>query len=100
MKKFIMKLKILVTNISRVIMSLLFVNIEISFMDNVFAVSPSSVSYEITCYDVAPPYEPKQELNNILIFLVPIVIIIGVVIFIVIKKNKKTKEEKKDDKKD
>ena len=107
MKKLILKLKIIMTNISRIIMSFLFVSLNFSYVNRVFGVSKTNTPLEITCYDVAgydvgTSIETSNTLTlkNVLIILVPVVIIIGAIILIVKKKKSKSKEEKKNAKKD
>ena len=107
MKKWILKIRILLTNISRVIMSFLFINLNFSFLNKVYGVSLSDSSLEITCYDAGPEVtcyadsaiEPEIfTLKNVLIVLVPIVIVVVAVILIMKKRKKnKSKEDKKED---
>ena len=103
MKKLILRLKIIITNISRIIMSFLFINLNFSLANKVFGVSLKDIdSMQITCYDVGPSAIVSTNtftLKNVLIILVPVAIIIGVIILIVKKKKNKSKEEKKDVKK-
>ena len=103
MKKLILRLKIIITNISRIIMSFLFINLNFSLANKVFGVSLKDIdSMQITCYDAGPSEIVSTNtftLKNVLIILVPVAIIIGVIILIVKKKKNKSKEEKKDVKK-
>ena len=96
MKKFILKFKITMTNISRIIMSFLFVNLGYLFQNNVQA------SIEPTCYIAGPSTDEKVVSNSInlqkvFIIAVPIVLVIAIVSFIIIKK-KKSKTKEKDNK--
>lgn len=104
MKKMLLKIRILLTNLSRVIMSFLFINLNFSFANKVFGVSLKDIeSMQITCYDAGPSEIVSTNtftLKNVLIILVPVAIIIGVIILIVKKKKSKSKEEKKNAKKD
>lgn len=103
MKKLILRLKIIITNISRIIMSFLFINLNFSLANKVFGVSLKDIdSMQITCYEAGPSEIVSTNtftLKNVLIILVPVAIIIGVIILIVKKKKNKSKEEKKDVKK-
>lgn len=101
MKKMLLKIRILLTNISRIIMSFMFINLNFSYANRVLGVSINDLDIQMTCYDVGPPIESANTLTlkNILIILVPVAIIIGAVILIV-KKKSKSKEEKKNAKKD
>lgn len=103
MKKLLLKTRIVLTNISRVIMSFLFINLNFSLANKVFGVSIKDIEpTQITCYDAGPSEIVSTKtftLKNVLIILVPVAIIIGVIIFIVKKKKNKSKEEKKDVKK-
>ncbi|MDO4382407.1 MAG: hypothetical protein Q4C39_05050 [Clostridia bacterium] len=95
MKKQFLKFRIIMTNISRIIMSFLFVNLSFSLANRVLGFEPINKEIIATCY-AAGPDEKTFTLNNVLIILVPVAIIIGVVIFIIKKKKNKTKEEKRD----
>lgn len=100
MKKWILKIRILLTNISRVIMSFLFINLNFSFLNKVYGVSLSDSSLEMTCYDAGPDVvEPEIfTVKNVLVVLVPIVIVVVAVILIMKKRKKnKSKEDKKED---
>lgn len=117
MKKIILKTKIILTNISRVIMSFLFINLNFSLANKVLGVSLNDISTQITCYDAGPSEivstqitcygaDPSEivstntfTLKNVLIILVPVAIIIGSIILIAKKRKSKSKEEKKDVKK-
>lgn len=97
MKKLILKLKIIMTNISRIIMSFLFVNLGVLFQNNVQA--NVQVSMEPTCYVAGPSVDEKVVSNSInlqkvFIIVVPIVLVIALVSFIIIKKKKSKKKEK------
>ena len=101
MKKRFLKLKIIMTNISRVIMSFLFVNVGYLFRNSVLAVEPTcydvgpSVRAEVTCYAAGPSASNSINLEKVFIIVVPIVLVIAVVSYIIIKKkkSKKKKEE-------
>ena len=55
MKKRFLKFKIAMTNISRVIMSFLFVNVGYLFRNNVLAIKASdTIGAEVTCYATGP----------------------------------------------
>lgn len=93
MKKLILKLKIIMTNISRIIMSFLFVNLGSLFQNKVQA------SIEPTCYIAGPSVDEKVVSNSInlqkvFIIAVPIVLVIALVSFIIIKRKKSKKKEK------
>lgn len=93
-----LKLKIILTNIRRVIMSVLFVNL--AFMNKVFAgrVFPD---LGVTCYDRGPePVEPVFTIKHVFIGLVPVVLVLGIVICIVKKHKNKSKKEENNDKQD
>ena len=96
MKK--LKFKILITNIRRIIMSFLFINLGVLFRNKVSGAV-------VTCY---APIPTKPEISiwdkivdfcqeNVFILLVPLVLIIITIIFATkrIKENKKTTEEGK-----
>ena len=102
MKKRFLKLKIAMTNISRIIMSFLFVNLGYLFRNTVLAIkaSDTTVINEPTCYSTAPYATAPSASNSInlekvFIIVVPIVLVIAVVSYIIIKKkkSKKKKEE-------
>ena len=101
MKNILLRTKIVLTNISRVIMSFLFINLNFSLTNKVLGTSLKDIDpMEITCYEAGPNkiVSPNAfTLKNVLIILVPIAIIIGVIILIV--KRNKAKKEKKDVKK-
>lgn len=103
MKKILLKTRIVLTNVSRVIMSFLFINLNFSLANKVFGVSLNNIdSLQITCYDAGPSEIVSTNtftLKNVLIILVPVAIIIGAIILIVNRKKNKSKEEKKDVKK-
>lgn len=103
MKKLLLKTRIVLTNISRVIISFLFINLNFSLADKVFGVSLKDIdSIQTTCYGVEASEIVSTNtftLKNVLIILVPVAIIIGIIILIVRKKKNKSKEEKKDVKK-
>lgn len=93
MKKQSLKLRIIMTNISRIIMSFLFVNLVALFQNNVQA------SMEPTCYIAGPSVDGKVVSNSInlqkvFIVAVPIVLVVAIVSFIIIKKKKSKKNEK------
>ena len=94
MKKIILKFKIIITNISRVIISFLFVNLSSFFQNGVQA-----TSMEPTCYIAGPSVDEKVVSNSInlqkvFIIAAPIVLVIALVSFIIIKKKKDKKSEK------
>lgn len=103
MKKLILKLKIIMTNISRIIMSFLFINLNFSLANKVLGATIGDVTQlQITCYDTGPRETLSTNtftLKNVLIILVPAAIIIGVIISIVKRRKNKSKKEKKDVKK-
>ena len=87
MKKILLKTRIVLTNISRVIMSFLFINLNFSLANKVFGVSIDSM--QITCYGAEPSEIVSTNtftLKNVLIILVPVAIIIGAIILIVKRK--------------
>lgn len=95
MKKRFLKLKIAMTNISRVIMSFLFVNVGYLFQNSVLAIKASDIVAEPTCYAAGPSAPGAINLKKVFIIAVPIVLVIAVVLFIIVKKkkSKKKKEE-------
>ena len=103
MKKILLRTRIVLTNVSRLIMSFLFINLNFSLANKVFGVSVTDIdSMQITCYDAGPSEIVSTNtftLKNVFIILVPVAIIIGIIILIVKKKKNKSKEEKKDVKK-
>ena len=103
MKKLILKLKIIMTNISRIIMSFLFINLNFSLANKVLGTTIGEViEPQITCYGAGPRETLSTNtftLKNVLIILVPVAIIIGAIILIVKRRKNKSKEEKKDVKK-
>ena len=93
MKKFLLKLRILFTNICRVITSFLFVNLIISSKG--IAVN-EPIIIETTCYAVGPPVNTSKTGHEVNIFaiLVPVVIVVaGIVIFVIHMKKRKNKKE-------
>lgn len=55
MKKILLKTRIILTNISRVIMNFLFINLNFSLANKVFGVSVKDIdSMQISCYDAGP----------------------------------------------
>ena len=102
MKKRFLKFKIIMTNISRIIMSFLFVNVGYLFQNSVLAVknpnrelTPADLTgQELSCYIAGPP---RFELN-VFIIAVPIVLVIALVLFIIIKKKKSKKNKKEEEK--
>ena len=103
MKELILKLRIIMTNISRIIMSFLFINLNFSLANKVLGATIGDVTQlQITCYDTGPRETLSTNtftLKNVLIILVPAAIIIGVIILIVKRRKNKSKKEKKDVKK-
>ena len=104
MKKLILKLRIIMTNISRIIMSFLFINLNFSLANKVSGtyIGEAEEMPRITCYAPGPRETPSTNtftLKNVLIILVPVAIIIGVIILIVKRRKNKSKKEKKDVKK-
>jgi glucan phosphoethanolaminetransferase (alkaline phosphatase superfamily) len=111
MKKFLLKVRILLTNISRVIMSFLFINLNFSFLNKVFAETNeenllevfqlSKFSNDVTCYSVATPLSSKignalLSSKKVFFLIVPIAIVIEIIIVIVENKRKKLKKKKKE----
>lgn len=112
MKKIFLKIRIIMTNISRIIMSFLFINLSSLFQNNAQATNTNvNEPIIITCY-VAGPQNTKENfvdprklelidsmnLEKVFIIAVPVVIVIALISLIIIKK-KKSKKEKKDVKK-
>ena len=96
-----LKLKIILTNIRRVIMSVLFVNL--AFMNKVFAgrFAKEFMEQGPTCYALGPePVEPVFTIKHVFIGLVPVVLVLGIVICIVKKHKNKSKKEENNDKQD
>lgn len=95
MKKSVLKFKIIITNISRVIMSFLFVNLS-SLFPNSYA---SQSHMEITCYAPLPPdersYFASINLAKVFIIAVPIVLVIALVSFIIIEMKKNKEKDNK-----
>ncbi len=108
-----LKFKIAMTNISRVIISFLFVNLSSLFQNSVQALDANSdvhiqqglVAPEVMCYGA---YNAPQQVTfeKVFIIAVPIVLVIAGVSFLIIKRKKakknkvETKKEKKHVKKD
>lgn len=103
MKKILLKTRIVLTNISRVIMSFLFINLNFSLANKVLGATIGDVTQlQITCYGTGPRGTVSTNtftLKNVLIILVPAAIIIGTIILIVKRRKNKSKEGKKDVKK-
>ena len=103
MKKILLKTRIVLTNISRVIMSFLFINLNFSLANKVLGTTIEEVpQVEMICYGAGPRETLSTNtftLKNVLIILVPVAIIIGVIISIVKRRKNKSKKEKKDVKK-
>lgn len=103
MKELILKLRIIMTNISRIIMSFLFINLNFSLANKVLGTTIEEVpQVEMICYGAGPRETLSTNtftLKNVLIILVPVAIIIGVIILIVKRRKNKSKKEKKDVKK-
>ena len=103
MKNFILKFKIIITNILRVITSFLFINLSSLFQKNIEA---SSQSIEITCYAAGPSNDKKipkiieqYDLKEVFIIAVPIVLLIILISFIIYEiKKSKNKDKKSQDK--
>lgn len=110
-----LKFKILLTNISRVVRSILFINLSniVLGMNKVFgAIDPTPIKTieEVSCYSIQ--IDPKYRIlnfleENIFVLIVPIVLIIITIIFArrKIKEKKITEEaqkrmEEKNDKQD
>lgn len=100
MKKKTVKLKILLTNIRRIIMSFLFVNLGTFFQNNVKAVGTLFQSnIDVSCYWAGPttsnlstPITTGEKIVNffqehVFILIVPIALIILLIIFIAKKKK-------------
>lgn len=104
MKKIFFKIRIIMTNISRIIMSFLFINLSSLFQNNAQATNTNvNEPIIITCYDAGPPNTKEalvdsMNLEKVFIIAVPVVIVIALISLIIIKK-KKSKKEKKDVKK-
>lgn len=102
MKK--IKFKIFMTNISRIIMSFLFVNLNWFLNTKVLKVSAAEDALVSTCYVAGPSSKSPtigEQFSNIFIIVAPIIIILIIVLIIVHKhrKNKKKdniKENKED----
>jgi hypothetical protein len=100
MKKLVLKLKILLTNISRIIMSVLFVNLNFLFPSKVNAWTIDTS--DMTCYITGGPSTTTQEegffssfsLEKVFIIAVPVVIVIALASFIIIKRKKSKKNSK------
>jgi len=93
MKKILLKFKILFTNVSRVIMSFLFININFSFINKVFgiAIKPPSAP---TCYDLGPVKKVKwYETDKIFLLFIPTLLIVLLLSFL-FDKAKKSNNEK------
>ena len=92
------------TNISRIIMSFLFINLSSLFQNNAQATNTNvNEPIIITCYDAGPTNTKEvlvdsMNLEKVFIIAVPVVIVIALISLIIIKK-KKSKKEKKDVKK-
>lgn len=96
MKKVVLKLKIIMTNIARVIMSFLFVNLG-SFFQN--GVQASQRTIEPTCYIAGHSVDEKVvsssvNLEKVFIIAVPIILVIVLISFVIIKIKKSKKKEK------
>lgn len=104
MKKIFLKIRIIMTNISRIIMSFLFINLSSLFQNNAQATNTNvNEPIIITCYYTGPQSTKEtlvdsMNLEKVFIIAVPVVIVIVLVSLIIIKK-KKSKKEKKDVKK-
>ena len=109
MKKLKLKLKIIITNISRIVWSFLFINLHLSYFNRIPVVRAYEIDpNDITCYYAGPPKRLENTTNtigsnnitmkNVLIILVPVAIVIGIAVLIVKAKTKKQKEEKKEEK--
>lgn len=104
MKKIFLKIRIIMTNISRIIMSFLFINLSSLFQNNAKATNTNvNEPIIITCYDAGPQNTKESlvdsmNLEKVFIIAVPVVIVIALISLIIIKK-KKSKKEKKDVKK-
>ena len=95
--------KILLTNISRIIRSVIFINLSsiILGMNKAFGIDINTIiSGEVSCYSL--PMNPTEKIiyflkENIFVLLVPIVLIIITIIFATkkIRENKKINEEVK-----
>lgn len=116
MKKVLLKFKILLTNVSRIIYSFLFINVGNLFwkISKVDAVTLNEMkekidSMPVTCYAApAPGYEIEKNLNiferffsnssNVFIVLVPVVLVVLFIIYIRVKKKKDKKDDNKEEK--
>ena len=87
------KLKIFFTNISRVITSILFINVKLPK----FIEATNSSSAIFNCYSGAPstPPEPIYSVDKVFILLVPFVLLGLLIAFVIYKiKNKNKKGDK------
>ena len=94
MKKIFLKIRIIMTNISRIIMSFLFINLSSLFQNNAQATNTNvNEPIIITCYDAGSPNTKEalvdsMNLEKVFIIAVPVVIVIALVSLIIIKKKK------------
>lgn len=99
MKKSLLKTRIVLTNISRIIMSFLFINLNFSLANKVLGATIGDVTQlQITCYGTGPRETLSTNtftLKNVLIILVPVAIIIGAIILIVKRRKKQIKRGEK-----
>lgn len=110
MKNIKLRIKIVLTNISRIIISFLFINLGNLFKNSLY-VQASEYSYEnISCYFAGPSYNNiinengkngnlnKLDISHVFIIIVPIVVIIVITAIIIIKHKNKKKDKKYNDK--
>jgi len=110
MKNKKLKFKIALTNIRRIITSILFINIMPIFNKVVLAAEyPSNLKttgMEVTCYAAGPQLKvapaPTEDMN-LFVILVPVAVVVILVIGLIVgikKHRKKNMENRKNDKKD
>lgn len=101
MKNKNLKLKIVLTNIKRIITSILFINV-MPFYNKVVLATTNKIFEQATCYFTGPQMEIETQAQekNYFIILVPIAIVIILIIGLIvgIKRHKNKKMENKDDK--
>ena len=109
MKKLKLKLRIIMTNISRILWSFLFINLYLSYVNKKPVLSANAIDTKTlvnfnleTCYDAGyttSTMDPDTiTIKNVLIILIPVVIIIGIAVLIIRNRIKKPKERNKENK--
>lgn len=105
-----LKFRILLTNISRIIRSIIFINLSniVLGVNKVFGTSKKLDEIQITCYDMGPTESITSSSvgdkiisyfqENIFILIVPIVVIVILVVFITKKMKQKKEWKNKNDK--